>query len=390
MDIIPEVTRWKNSHASQKYKRKHSDTALHLSQWHNLQVLSESPKLQLVPSPLNNVVLNVAQKKCIGCWDVLDMVIDFRCYSGVSKCISEDLSDSDTEMSTPLETVETHVACRECFENYALGNIQKGKIKLCPEQGMYTIPCPLECTGSFVKIGTFEDLLEKEVLEKYHRLCALRYAEDVFVSWCPYPDCQQGALQTPRSMGKRRKVSGDTSMQSPGLNESLPMSAKMTAISEYTVVLKGSSIMELIQKEQQEKENEEAKINEPLQHFSQELSVLCKECKRPVCILCNQGHDQQMSCQEFDKKNKLDSLVRDSTKTCPNCGVPICKDGGCNHMTCAACGYQFCWLHLTPWVEGGDCQRNHWATTTGLTTFYNVKYDVLNSVAHAIQRCSVM
>ena len=33
-------------------------------------------------------------------------------------------------------------------------------------------------------------------------------------------------------------------------------------------------------------------------------------------------------------------------KPCPRCGAFIIKmdDGSCNHMTCAVCGAEFCWL----------------------------------------------
>merc|ERR1712070_445540 len=29
---------------------------------------------------------------------------------------------------------------------------------------------------------------------------------------------------------------------------------------------------------------------------------------------------------------------------CPNCGVMIQKNGGCPHMNCGACKYEFCWM----------------------------------------------
>jgi len=44
-------------------------------------------------------------------------------------------------------------------------------------------------------------------------------------------------------------------------------------------------------------------------------------------------------------------------KSCPKCRAPIIRDGGCNHMTCGRCHYEFCWMckrrynsnHFAPW-----------------------------------------
>jgi hypothetical protein len=32
------------------------------------------------------------------------------------------------------------------------------------------------------------------------------------------------------------------------------------------------------------------------------------------------------------------------TNTCPKCGISISKNGGCPHMTCKACNFEFCWF----------------------------------------------
>ena len=40
------------------------------------------------------------------------------------------------------------------------------------------------------------------------------------------------------------------------------------------------------------------------------------------------------------------AVFADDIKPCPRCGAFIIKmdDGSCNHMTCAVCGAEFCWL----------------------------------------------
>ncbi len=36
---------------------------------------------------------------------------------------------------------------------------------------------------------------------------------------------------------------------------------------------------------------------------------------------------------------------------CPKCGVMIQKNGGCEHMQCSRCKYEFCWLCLGPFFS---------------------------------------
>ena len=43
-----------------------------------------------------------------------------------------------------------------------------------------------------------------------------------------------------------------------------------------------------------------------------------------------------------------------STKKCPKCKVAIEKNQGCNHMTCAKCNHEFCWLCKQPWNTHGS------------------------------------
>lgn len=58
------------------------------------------------------------------------------------------------------------------------------------------------------------------------------------------------------------------------------------------------------------------------------------------------------------KKAKKESVnlnwVLSHTKECPKCSVNIEKDGGCNHMVCSSCKYEFCWICESDWAPHGD------------------------------------
>ena len=55
--------------------------------------------------------------------------------------------------------------------------------------------------------------------------------------------------------------------------------------------------------------------------------------------------------QNVERERELlnEQWVREHTKSCPRCKVKIEKLGGCNHMRCAMCGFQFCWNCLKEW-----------------------------------------
>lgn len=44
-----------------------------------------------------------------------------------------------------------------------------------------------------------------------------------------------------------------------------------------------------------------------------------------------------------DKQYKQWTIDQD-VSLCPNCITRVQKESGCNHMTCMACGYEWCWL----------------------------------------------
>ncbi|XP_041933088.1 E3 ubiquitin-protein ligase RNF19B [Alosa sapidissima] len=72
----------------------------------------------------------------------------------------------------------------------------------------------------------------------------------------------------------------------------------------------------------------------------------CYHCKQPwhpnqTCDSARQQRNSNHSPSYTAEQGPADDI-----KPCPRCGAYIIKmnDGSCNHMTCAVCGCEFCWL----------------------------------------------
>ncbi len=88
-------------------------------------------------------------------------------------------------------------------------------------------------------------------------------------------------------------------------------------------------------------------------------NVRCKKNNHEFCFECLKRWHFGSCSNNIDKdfilwkKNKL-------VKQCPKCKMWTEKNEGCNHMTCAECHFQWCWLCREPYSEthfevGGKC-----------------------------------
>ena len=96
--------------------------------------------------------------------------------------------------------------------------------------------------------------------------------------------------------------------------------------------------------------------------------VTCQSCHFQFCFNCSQSNHLPIPCVQLKrwiKKCTDDSetanWIHANTKECSKCNSTIEKNGGCNHMVCKRCGYEFCWVCMGPWSEHGtqwyNCSR---------------------------------
>lgn len=93
--------------------------------------------------------------------------------------------------------------------------------------------------------------------------------------------------------------------------------------------------------------------------------VKCK-CNLTFCFGCEENWHDPVDCnllRKWNRRNVMDleshEWILSYARNCPQCDVPIEKNGGCNHMTCknVGCRYEFCWLCSGHWTSHHGCNR---------------------------------
>lgn len=69
----------------------------------------------------------------------------------------------------------------------------------------------------------------------------------------------------------------------------------------------------------------------------------CRACQTQLCQHCLTVLGPNHECPSSVTQSI--EWVNQNTRGCPNCGMRISKDGGCDHMHCIACRSDFSWNH---------------------------------------------
>ncbi|ELP90099.1 ariadne RING finger, putative [Entamoeba invadens IP1] len=95
----------------------------------------------------------------------------------------------------------------------------------------------------------------------------------------------------------------------------------------------------------------------------------CKKVNFRFCFNCKEAWHEGLTCAQYQEWKRMNceadkrflSWAQKNTRKCPKCSATIEKNRGCNHMTCANCGYQFCWLCMAPYTSNhfrnGKCKQ---------------------------------
>ena len=70
----------------------------------------------------------------------------------------------------------------------------------------------------------------------------------------------------------------------------------------------------------------------------------CDKCGTEMCFTCGERWHPHISCAQATDRSYEQWARGKNIQLCPQCRRRIEKETGCNHMACASCGYQWCWL----------------------------------------------
>lgn len=198
-----------------------------------------------------------------------------------------------------------HTTCLPCFEQYCISRLRERRY-VYEERFGYTLPCPIGCPGSYIAEPHHFRILPDQLFAQYQRFateeCVLKSGGVL----CPQPDCGAGIL----------------------------------ADVDCT-------------------------------------RIKCYACQFVFCRNCLQGYHKgdcespdvlattsssysvdatKAAHARWDEATKL--TIKTKTKPCPKCRTPTERTGGCMHMVCTRCDFEWCWVCQNDWTR--DCMGTHW------------------------------
>ncbi|XP_020622869.1 E3 ubiquitin-protein ligase parkin-like [Orbicella faveolata] len=205
-----------------------------------------------------------------------------------------------------------HAVCLDCFEVYCTTKLNDRQFVHSDSYG-YTLPCPGSsgsCNSALISEAHHFRVLSEDQYQRYHRFGTEEFVLKNGGVLCPGRGCGMGLLPEP----------GMRSVKCDG-----------------------------------------CKLE------------FCKECKEPF----RRGHEchqnqsnrttaARLSNYRVNAENarrarweaEAKQVIEQISKKCPGCNTNTEKNGGCNHMTCSRCKFEWCWICLIHWNP--ECQGSHW------------------------------
>ncbi|KNC48079.1 RING-5 protein [Thecamonas trahens ATCC 50062] len=218
-----------------------------------------------------------------------------------------------------------HVFCRACWASYLGVAIRDAAVRV--------VTCPGVGCAAQVADAVVERLVEPETYQRYLRFKVQAFVdEDPRTKWCPAPGCELAVEAPPTWV-----------VDGPGTEESTDGAGPSSDSTPPSGHLRSNV------------RNAECGAGH----------TFCFACAGPAhepaaCSMLRRWDDamsRKLKQPRSDEKTRQ-YLLNEGIRVCPNpaCDRLLSRNGGCNHFRCgghgggtSGCGYEFCWVCLSPW-----------------------------------------
>ncbi|XP_030056106.1 ankyrin repeat and IBR domain-containing protein 1 isoform X1 [Microcaecilia unicolor] len=238
----------------------------------------------------------------------------------------------------PVDIPCGHDFCRTCWEAFLNLKIQEGEA--------HNIFCPAYECFQLVPVDVIESVVSKEMDKRYLQFDIKAFVENnTAIKWCPTPGCDRAVKLTKQGSN----TSGSDTLRFPLLRAPAVDCGKGHLFCWECL----------------------GEAHEPCdcqtwKNWLQKVS----EMKPEELVGVNEAYEDAANCL----------WLLTNSKPCANCKSPIQKNEGCNHMQCAKCKYDFCWICLEEW-------KKHSSSTGG---YYRcTRYEVIQQVEEQSKEMTV-
>ncbi|CAI5788742.1 ankyrin repeat and IBR domain-containing protein 1 isoform X1 [Podarcis lilfordi] len=229
----------------------------------------------------------------------------------------------------PVDMPCGHEFCRACWEAFLNMKIQEGEA--------HNIFCPAYDCFQLVPVEIIESVVSKEMDKRYLQFDIKAFVENnPSIKWCPTPACERAVRLTRQGSN----TTGSEALSFPLLRAPAVDCGKGHLFCWECLG-----------------EAHEPCDCETWKNWLQKIT----EMKPEELVGVSEAYEDAANCL----------WLLTNSKPCANCKSPIQKNEGCNHMQCAKCKYDFCWICLEEW-------KKHSSSTGG---YYRcTRYEVIQHV----------
>ncbi|KAM9340050.1 ankyrin repeat and IBR domain-containing protein 1-like [Symphorus nematophorus] len=219
----------------------------------------------------------------------------------------------------PVDMSCGHEFCRACWEGFLNVKIQEGDA--------HNIFCPAYECYQLVPVHVIESVVSREMDQRYLQFDIKAFVENnPAIRWCPAARCERAVRLT-------RPGPGDSDPQSFPLLPSPAVDCGKGHLFCWECL---------------------GEAHEPCD---------CQMWRNWLQKVTEMKPEELAGVSEAyeDAANCLWLLT--NSKPCANCKSPIQKNEGCNHMQCAKCKYDFCWICLEEWKKHSSSTGGYYRCT---------------------------